>query len=359
MTKDSDSPIPGQHDKTYRLLYSYPEMVEDTLRVIDEPWVDELDFSTLEKMAESHVSERLDLRFEDVVWKVRWRGYDVFLCLLIEFQSTVDPYMVVRILLYVALFYDDLVRQIRDKDASDPDVIVPPEEAVEPGEEPPRYPRYAKLPLVIPLMVYNGRPTWWPSLDMAGVVHLPAEGLGLERFLPQVCYLLLDERRLPEDELARYVQNLFVELVRLEKAASPEEVHEKVGPLAGRIANPGIRRAFATFVKVALARLGIAADELGKIDDDLGEVTNMLAENLIDWRNDLEAKVRKEGREEGREEGLLAGEALVLTRLVQLKFGPLDDATRQRISEADSETLLGWADRVLTAESVDDVFGEG
>ena len=68
---EEDPPIPGQHDRTYRLLYSYPKMVEDTLRLIDEPWVDELDFSTLEKMAESHVSERLDLRFQDVVWKVR------------------------------------------------------------------------------------------------------------------------------------------------------------------------------------------------------------------------------------------------------------------------------------------------
>ena len=89
-TANPDPPIPGQYDKTYRLLYSYPEMVEDTLRLINEPWVDELDFSTLKKMAESYVSERLDLRFEDVVWKVRWRGCDVYLCLLIEFQSTVD-----------------------------------------------------------------------------------------------------------------------------------------------------------------------------------------------------------------------------------------------------------------------------
>ncbi len=240
---------------------------------------------------------------------------------------------------------DDLVRQLRDKEACDPDVIVSPEEA-RPGEEPPRY---AKLPLVVPLAVYNGRPKWWASLDMAGVVQLPAQGLGLERFIPQVCYLLLDERRLPEDELARLVQNLFVELVRLEKAASPEELHEKLGPLAGWVRNPGIRRALAVFVKVALARLGLAAEELGKVDDDLGEVTNMLAENLIDWKNDFEEKAL--------EKGVLVGEALMLTRLLQFKFGPhLDDTIRKSISEADSETLLRWGDRVLTAESLEDVF---
>jgi hypothetical protein len=256
-------------------------------------------------------------------------------------------------LLYIALFYDDLVREIRDKKAQGPDVIVAPEETVEPGEEPLRF---AKLPLVVPLMMYNGRPLWWPSLDMAGVIQLPAEGLGLERFIPQVMYLLLDERRLSEDELGRFVQNLFVELVRLEKSSSPEEVHEKLGPLAGWIRNPGIRRAFAVFVKAALARLGLEADELGKVNDELGEVDNMLAENLIDWRNDFEAKAVEKGLEQGREEGLLAGEALMFTRLLRLKFGSLDDVTREHVSTADSETLLRWADRVLTAESLDDVF---
>jgi hypothetical protein len=100
-------------------------------------------------------------------------------------------------------------------------------------------------------------------------------------------------------------------------------------------------------------RSRLKADELGKVNDDLGEVNNMLAENLIDWRNDFEAKAV----EKGREEGVLAGEALMLTRQLQLKFGPLDDAARGRVSDADSKTLLRWADLVLTAESLDDVFG--
>ncbi len=73
--EEAPKSIPGRHDRVYRLLFSYPQMVEDALTgFIAEPWVGELDFSTLEKMAEIHVSERLDLRFQDVVWKVRWRS---------------------------------------------------------------------------------------------------------------------------------------------------------------------------------------------------------------------------------------------------------------------------------------------
>ncbi len=88
-------------------------------------------------MAEIHVSDRLDLRFQDVVWKVRCRDADIYLCLLIEFQSSTDPYMIFRILLYVAIFYDDLIRQLQDKEQDDPD---PEVVATEDGQ------RYHKLP---------------------------------------------------------------------------------------------------------------------------------------------------------------------------------------------------------------------
>ncbi len=76
----------------------------------------------------------------------------------------------------------------------------------------------------------------------------------------------------------------------------------------------------------------------------------MLAENLMEWRDRV--------REEGREEGQLAGEALLLTRQVQLKFGSLDEAVEQRIADADAETLLRWGGRVLTADSLAEVFGD-
>ncbi len=60
---DDSKSIPGRHDRIYRLFFSYPEMVQDALTgFIHEPWVDQLDFSTLEKMADQR---QLDL-------PVRW-----------------------------------------------------------------------------------------------------------------------------------------------------------------------------------------------------------------------------------------------------------------------------------------------
>ena len=54
----------------------------------------------------------------------------------------------------------------------------------------------------------------------------------------------------------------------------------------------------------------------------------------------------------------LAGEAAVLLRLLRRRFGDLPEGLEQRVRNADSDRLLGWADRVLDAQTLDDVFDQ-
>lgn len=57
----------------------------------------------------------------------------------------------------------------------------------------------------------------------------------------------------------------------------------------------------------------------------------------------------------GIDQGMQHGEAAVLMRLIRCKFGDVPDAARRRIESADTETLLEWSERVLTAESIEEV----
>lgn len=63
------------------------------------------------------------------------------------------------------------------------------------------------------------------------------------------------------------------------------------------------------------------------------------------------------GRLEGLEEGLQRGELAVLTRLLTRRFGPLDTATSERLQKAGSAELEQWADNILDARTLDEVFG--
>jgi hypothetical protein len=52
------------------------------------------------------------------------------------------------------------------------------------------------------------------------------------------------------------------------------------------------------------------------------------------------------------------GEARVVLRQLERKFGPLDAPSREKIAAADPERLLDWADRILEARRLQDVFGD-
>jgi hypothetical protein len=64
-------------------------------------------------------------------------------------------------------------------------------------------------------------------------------------------------------------------------------------------------------------------------------------------------QIERSSKQEGRQEG----EAALLMRLLKIKFGLLDNDVTARIENADSDQLLSWSEKVLTAQSVDEVFG--
>ncbi|GAB4365266.1 MAG: hypothetical protein Kow0060_22620 [Methylohalobius crimeensis] len=59
--------------------------------------------------------------------------------------------------------------------------------------------------------------------------------------------------------------------------------------------------------------------------------------------------------EQGIQQSMQQGEARILIRLLQRKFGDLPEDIRQRIEAADVDTLLVWSDRVLTARNLEEV----
>ena len=58
----------------------------------------------------------------------------------------------------------------------------------------------------------------------------------------------------------------------------------------------------------------------------------------------------------GMQQGEVSGRAKMLLKLLVLKFGELPEGLVARVEEADLETLDCWAERVLTADSLHDIF---
>jgi hypothetical protein len=84
----------------------------------------------------------------------------------------------------------------------------------------------------------------------------------------------------------------------------------------------------------------------------------MLRETAKRWTREWLAEGRKEGLKESREAGCREGVARLLVHLLEFKFGSLSSSNQERIDAIDADRLLEMGDRLLTAKSLAEVFGD-
>jgi hypothetical protein len=87
------------------------------------------------------------------------------------------------------------------------------------------------------------------------------------------------------------------------------------------------------------------------------EIGEWLYDNdLAVSRADGEAAGEARGESRGESRGLVKGQANLLLKQLGLRFGPPSAATRAHVESATAEQLDTWAERVLTAQSIDEVL---
>jgi predicted transposase/invertase (TIGR01784 family) len=344
MVDASKTSVP--HDGAYKHLFSHPEMIESLIRdFVPEEWVRELDFSTLERQNGSYVADDLRERHDDIIWSIKYGESLFYIYLLLEFQSSVDPWMSVRIMTYIGLLYQGLIKSGQVKSGD-------------------------KLPPVFPLVLYNGQTTWTAHKDIAELI-LPVSP-ALVQYRPSLRYFLLDEGQIPVEALN--TDSFAACLVRLERNMGPESVREAFGALKKLLANKkyqALNRAFAVWIIRVLQNRKMLKEPIPEIND-IVEVDAMFAESIDTWTEkwkmeglqegwrEGEAKGRMEGEAKGRMEGEVEGRSAVLLRLLAKRFGPesVGSKTQERLRTADPEQFDLWTERILDARTIDEVFDE-
>jgi predicted transposase YdaD len=325
----------SHHDHSYKLLFSHPEMVRDLLLgFVHEAWVAELDFSTLERVNTSYISEDLRRREDDIIWRVHRADGWLYIYLLVEFQSQPDPWMAMRMLVYVGLLYQELIKG-GHLTAS------------------------GKLPPVFPLVLYNGKQPWRGTEYTADLIEaLPG---GLVDYRQDLRYLLIDENRYADRGLPA-TENLAAALFRLENSQAPEELQGMLKTLSLWLYAPeqaSLRRAFTVWLKKVLLPARLPGVELPELAD-LNEVNTMLAERVMEWTRQWKAQGMQEGIEKGiekgREEGRKSGEIALLRKMLELKYGPLPPWVDDQIAQADTADIEQWAANLLSAQTLEAVF---
>ncbi len=241
--------------------------------------------------------------------------------------------MAIRVLAYIMLLYEDLIRQKR-------------------------LTRSGKLPPVVPIVLYNGTRPWTAPLQLAELVEAMP---GFGQHLPRFEYLVIDEGHLPREQLEpddSPVAGVF----QLEQSSGLEEIRSIIDTLIEVLDDPELRelrRDMATWVRRAVLQARLPGAEIPELHD-LQEAKIMLAERAATWPKQWMAegfeKGRSSGLSEGRSSGLLEGQRLALAELIEEKFGALETRFADLIAEASGDQLKRWLKRILTAGTPDELF---
>ncbi|HIJ61881.1 MAG TPA: hypothetical protein HPQ04_04240 [Rhodospirillaceae bacterium] len=295
-------------------------MVEHLLRdFVPEVTELDLDFRHLQRVNVKFHGPR-NRREGDIIWRLPTpQGDDIYLYLLLEFQSGSDWWMAVRTQVYQGLLWQHVIAETKLKSGD-------------------------RLPPLLMLVLYNGERRWTAPTELADLILLPAAS-PLWHWQPRIRYHLLDMGAFPGDDLARR-DSLAALLFRLEQRHPPEDLVGLIDQVVGWFRqHPGtadLRRLFTELVRQAMEGLGAALP----VPADLMEIRPMLTTLGESWKQQWLA------------EGKAEGKADALQRLLDSRFGPVTETARSLIAAADLDRLDHLFDRALTATTLDAVFDE-
>ena len=321
---DTNETTPGS-DPVYKRLYAFPEMVEDLLRsLFPAETLAAVDWPSLGRLSAEYVGEDFRRRHGDTVWRAALkpgdeRGDCLYVLVLLEYQSTTDATMALRVLEYTAMLYRELLR-----------------EGAEPG----------RLPPVLPVVLYNGDSRWRAATDVRELA-LDA-GPALAPYQPSQRHVVLDERHASADD-AR-LRKLTRAVLLLEQSRTPAHLARTARLLRewlGATGREELKRAFADWLWVLGRRLARGGGEPPAPPNlTLEEATMTLEERVISWR---EPWIRH-----GMEQGVRG----LLRRQAKARFGA---ETAERLiallaREDDPQRLEAIGEAIVRCETGDELL---
>ncbi len=246
---------------------------------------------------------------------------------LFEHQSSDDPLMVFRMLAYMVRVWE---KYLRDHEGA------------------------RELPVIVPLVLHHAEEGWRSATTLhelfpASLLRQPAWA----GVVPSFRFLLDDVSVTTDEELGARQLSEFARValwaLRDARFGRLERTLAAWSSLFARLLEaPGGQTAVRTIFCYIYEVRGIATAQslAAKIPDPiLREAAMTIAEQL-----------RQEGRQDGLREGLERLRGVVVKQL-QLKFGELPAAAQARVAAADAAALERYAERVLSADTLDAVIG--
>ena len=255
----------------------------------------EIAWDTVSHEAGSFIDPELADSHSDLLFSVRLRGAQAFVYMLLEHQSTNDPFMLLRMLAYLVRIWARYRKQ-----------------------------HEGPLPVIIPIVIAHAPGGWTaPTSFHALLCPDPRSIPGVADLIPSFSLIVDDLSHLSNTDIKNRALELFPALALWALRDSRDSVR------------------YEKFHAKIREHIPEAEEEAMTIAEQL--------------RQEGMEKGRLEGRLEGRLKGRLEGR---LEALITLRFGELAAEHTLRIEAATEEQLTRYLDQLATAKTLEAVFAE-
>ena len=322
---------PTPHDALVKATFSQADNMAGELRaVLPSSLVARIDFATLQQEPGSFVDEALKERFTDILYSARIAGRPSFVYVLFEHQSGADARMAFRLLRYMVRIWEGF---LKDR------------------------PEATALPAIVPVVLHHDEGVWKPATRFEALLDLAPEDLEhFGPFVPRFGFLLDDLSAVSDEALRDRAMSAFsrLTLTALKHSRSIEDMAAfllRTTPLIRELMRSGGGAAALQllFRYLVQTKPPTDTDALHRVVADLGPEVKETIMTMEEW-------LIQKGEQRGEQKGRVEGARQFLAKLLTLKFGALVEPALARIQAADEATLGRWAERVLSARSLEEVW---
>jgi predicted transposase YdaD len=264
----------------------------------------------------SFVDEELRQHHSDLLFRVQLKtGGRAFAYVLVEHKSSSERGARLQLLRYIVRILVNWYEQ----------------------NEPP-----LPLPAVLPLLVHQGPGAWRVCCEFADLFGPVPEPL--RPYLPSFRHALVDLGQMEDGELSGQARlRAFLKALKYSRRA---DLPQRIDILLAEA--PVLEeRDLVLILRYLDKGPMVMSDKLMR--EALQRLVPEQTERIMGW---LTQPYFDKGKAEGRAEG----EANILVRLIERRFGDVPPHLRQRIFAADVATVEEWVDRVLDARDLQSVF---
>jgi predicted transposase/invertase (TIGR01784 family) len=318
------SEINNIHDTFFRETMSHKEVAADFLaNYLPAKALRHIKLDTLTISKDSFVDQKQAEHYSDLLYQVMLsNGLSGFIYFLFEHKSYPDRFVVLQLLRYMLEIWE-LFR----------------------GQNP-----HAKtLPLIIPIVVYHGKPKG-QAIRLADLIDMPSPVLAA--YVPDFDPAFYDFSP-ATDEIIKGQILLQLFLLCLQAKNTPEAVEKLREILALVIQMDENATSMHWLEKIFRYVLSV-------MDIEPEAMQDMITLSLSEGKGGMFMTVAERLEHRGEQKGRLEGRQAIVQRLFTKRFGKsiTDMDVQERLRKATPEQLDRWAERILDARDIHDVFNE-